>query len=88
MVYVLVSGWGFWAGVWTGDGGGAGGSAGDRDSGGVDILDVVTELSVLVMELSVWGLEDRELFVDVVGTIVSVLFRAAKRPLLSWVIYR
>ena len=76
---------------WTGDGGGAGGSAGDRDSGGVDALDVVMGLSMgielsVVMELSVWRLEGKESSDCVVGIIVFVLF-CEKRPLPSRFIY-
>jgi hypothetical protein len=46
----------------------------------LDAVDAVIELSDL-------GLDDREEFVVVVGTIVSARFRAVKRPLLSWVMY-
>jgi hypothetical protein len=45
-----------------GDGGGMGGSAGD----GLDVVDMVNELLD-------WGLDDREVSIDIVGTIMLAL---------------
>ena len=78
MVCVLVGAWS-WR-FWTGDGGGAGGNAGERDGGGLDVVDVV-------IKLSDWGLDDKEEFVVAAGTIVPARFHAVKRPLLSRFMY-
>ena len=76
MVCELVGGWGFW----IGDGGGAGGSPGEYAHGTLGAVDAV-------IELSDWGLDDREEFVVVVGIMVSARSCVVKRPLLSWVMY-
>ena len=76
MVCELVGGWGFW----IGDRGGARGSPGEYVGGTLRAVDAV-------IELSDWGLDDREEFVVVVGIMVSARSRVAKRPLLSWVMY-
>jgi hypothetical protein len=63
-------------GFWIGDGGGAEGIAGDCDNGDSVMKDADKEVSDNKLD------DNRESSVDE-GTIVSVLFRARKRPLLS-----
>ena len=78
MISVVGSGCVFLAG----DGGGAGGSAGDCDSVGDSGRDG-SRIDDVVTELSDEGLADREVSVDIGGTIVSALGRPKKRPFAS-----
>jgi hypothetical protein len=63
-------------GFWIGDGGGAEGIAGDCDNGDSVMKDADNEVSDNKLD------DNRESSVDE-GTMVSVLFRARKQPLLS-----